>query len=289
MMQNYHELLAKTLAEGSLSDNRTGTPTIKIPGGYLEFDLAQGFPAITTKKLFWPGVTGELIGFMRGYDNAADFRALGCGIWDQNANENEWWLANPNRRGNDDLGRIYGVQWRRWRGANGVEVDQLMNVLNGIVKNPNGRRHLISAWRPDEADQMSLEPCHVLYQFIADTTKRELHLMMYQRSADMFLGVPFNIASCALFLSLVAHLTGYTPRWFKHSMGDVHIYEDHVDQVRLQLSREHHPLPRLVINDRIPRFDATSFDPTWIERVEPADFTLDGYVSHPAIKARMAV
>lgn len=288
-MHNYLALLQDVLDNGSRQANRTGVDAISLPGAMLKFDLAEGFPAMTTKRLAFKAVVGELVGFLRGYDNAADFRALDCRIWDQNANENVQWLANPHRKGTDDLGRIYGVQWRRWRGADGVEVDQVMNALHTIHGRPTDRRIIVNAWRPDEFNQMALPPCHVLYQFIVNVERRELNLCMYQRSCDLFLGVPFNAASASLFLAIMARLTGYTPRHFTHFLADAHIYVNHIDQVQEQLSRKPGKLPTLEISDRIPHFDAANFDPSWIDRIEPGDFALRDYQPQAAIKAPMAV
>jgi thymidylate synthase len=287
-MKAYLNLLADVLENGTRQANRTGIDAISLPGAMLKFDLAEGFPAVTTKKLAWKAVVGELVGFLRGCDNAADFRALGCNVWNQNANENKQWLANQNRKGEDDLGRIYGVQWRSWQGSDGRVIDQVTSVLNTLRSNPTDRRMIVNAWRPDEFDQMALPPCHVLYQFIANVERNELNMCLYQRSCDLLLGIPFNQASGALFLSIVAHLTGFKPRFFTHFLADAHIYVNHVDQVREQLSREPRNPPKLLIN-RIPAFDGTNFDPTWIDRLDPADFVLEGYDPHPAIKAPMAV
>lgn len=288
-MKNYLSLLQDVLDNGTRQANRTGIDAISLPGAMLKFDLAEGFPAVTTKQLAFKAVAGELVGFLRGYDNAADFRSLGCRIWDQNANENAAWLANPHRRGADDLGRIYGVQWRKWRGSDGIEVDQVMNALRTIHERPTDRRIIINAWRPDEFSQMALPPCHVLYQFLVNVERRELSLCMYQRSCDLFLGVPFNAASASLLLSIFSRLTGYTPRHFTHFLADAHIYVNHIDQVREQLSRTPSAPPTLAISDRIPVYDGTNFDPTWIDRIEPSDFSLVNYHPHAAIKAPMAV
>jgi thymidylate synthase len=288
-MQNYHDLLSEVLETGTRQANRTGIDSISIPGAMLKFDLAQGFPAITTKKLAFKSMVGELIGFLRGYDNAALFRDLGCGFWNQNANENAQWLANPNRAGTDDLGRIYGVQWRDWKCADGTSLDQVMTALRTIHERPTDRRIIISAWRPDEFAQMALPPCHVVYQFLVNVEKRELNLCMYQRSADLFLGAPMNIASSALMLSLFAHITGYKPRHFTHFMADAHIYVNHVEQIQEQLSRTAFPAPVLVIDDGIPSYDGVSFQPELIDAVEPHHVWLSGYHHHAAISAPMAV
>jgi thymidylate synthase len=288
-MRQYLDLLEDVLKHGTRQSNRTGTDAISLPGAMLKFDLAEGFPAVTTKKLAFKSVAAELVGFLRGYDNAADFRALGSRIWDQNANENPQWLNNPHRKGEDDLGRIYGVQWRRWRGANGQHVDQVMQALRTLRERPNDRRIIISAWKPDELIEMALPPCHISYQFLVNAERGELHLCMYQRSCDLFLGVPFNIASSALFLSLMARLTGYRPGRFTHFLADAHIYVNHVEQVEEQLSRAPLPLPQLEIDERIPAFDGIHFEPEWIDKVEPGDFRLKNYVCHPALRAPMAV
>ncbi|MFM7460048.1 MAG: thymidylate synthase, partial [Burkholderiales bacterium] len=235
-MENYHRLLEAVLAEGTQQANRTGIDAISIPGAVLKFDLTKGFPAVTTKKLAFKSMCGELIAFLRGVSSAAEFRELGCAFWDQNANENLAWLSNPNRKGVDDLGRVYGVQWRDWKRADGSSIDQVMSALHTIHERPTDRRIIVSAWRPDEFSQMALPPCHVLYQFIVNVERKEINLCMYQRSCDLFLGIPMNIASAALFLSIVGHLTGYTARHVTHFLADAHIYVNHLDQVREQLS-----------------------------------------------------
>lgn len=288
-MNQYLALLQEILAHGTQQANRTGVDAISLPGAMMRFDLAQGFPVVTTKKLAFKAVVAELIGFLRGCDSATQFRALGTKIWDQNANENAAWLANPQRRGDDDLGRIYGVQWRRWRRQDGSTFDQVMNALRTIHERPTDRRIIINAWRPDEFDQMALPPCHVLYQFLVNLERRELNLCMYQRSADMLLGVPFNVATSALLLEIFAHLTGYTARHFTHFLADAHIYVNHLDQVREQLSREPFPLPRLQIDPRIPKFDGATFRPDLIDVIEPGDIRLVDYRHHAAIRAEMAV
>lgn len=273
----------------------------------MKFDLQQGFPAVTTKRLYFDAVKGELIGFLRGCDNAALFRDLKCNIWNANANDpgtpespNKW-LTNPNRKGQDDLGRIYGVQWRGWRGAPRIVnaeptgrdesniqfmaeveydvIDQVQLAVDTIKNDPTNRRIIINAWRPDEFGAMALPPCHVMYQFLVNVERKELNLCMYQRSCDSFLGVPFNIASASLFLSIIAKLTGYTPRWFTHFLADAHIYNNHIEQVNTMLSREPHALPKLVLSDREWNFDT----------IEPSDIDLQDYVYHGALSGAMAV
>ena len=299
-MKNYQKLLKEILANGTWQANRTGIDAISIPGAMLKFDLADGFPAITTKKLFFNAVKGELIGFLRGYTSAADFRSVGCNIWDQNANENKAWLENPNRKGLDDLGRIYSAQWRDWRtdpkiiGAEPVShdgqhiqmlaeiqhgyIDQVQRAVDTIKNDPTNRRIIINAWRPDEFDQMALPPCHVLSQFMVNVEKHELSLCYYQRSTDFFLGAPFNIASYALLLSLMAEVTGYTPRFLTAFMADTHIYRNHLDQVDTLLSRQPYSLPKLKVRHR-----------SNLEDYDPDDISLIGYECHPAITAPMAV
>jgi thymidylate synthase len=284
-MKQYQDLLRDILENGTRQANRTGIDAISLPGAMLKFNLKDGFPVVTTKKLAFKACKAELIAFLRGYDNAAQFRELGCNFWDQNANENKAWLANPNRKGVDDLGRVYGVQWRDWRveydiiSGEYITMDQVQNAVNTIINDPTNRRIIINAWRPDEFNQMALPPCHVLYQFIVNVEKRELNLCMYQRSCDMFLGVPINIASAALFLSIMARLTGFQPGTFTHFLADVHIYVNHIDQVKEQLGRAPLPLPKLILSDR-----------DWdIDTITPDDIQLFDYVPHPAIKAPMAV
>lgn len=323
-MQQYQQLIETVLAEGSWQDNRTGIRTLSVPGAMMRFDLAKGFPAVTTKKLAFKSVVGELCAFLRASRSAAEFRALGCKVWDQNANENRQWLDNPFRAGTDDLGPVYGVQWREWPAykvldagataqidaarANGFTVvaplredgidkvllykavDQLRECLDTIVHNPGSRRILFHGWNPAVLDEVALPACHLLYQFIPNATTREISLCLYVRSNDIGLGTPFNIAEAAALLALVGRLTGYTPRWFSYFVGDAHIYENHLDMVREQLAREPYPLPRLVISDRVPAFAETGrYEPEWLEKIEPSDFSLEGYQHHPPITAPMAV
>jgi thymidylate synthase len=323
-MKQYLELVKFVLETGTLQDNRTGIRTISIPGAMMRFDLAEGFPALTTKKLAFKTAIAELCGFLRPYKNAADFRLLGCKVWDQNANENKQWLANPYRTGQDDLGEIYGVQWRKWpaykvlnksdvdqlndahgRGyksvsdfsEDGVEkvllykaIDQLRQCLDTIIENPSDRRIIFHAWNPAQLDQMALPPCHLLYQFLPNPTSREISMCLYIRSNDLGLGAPFNIAEGAALLSIIGRLTGYKPRWFTYFIGDAHVYENHKDMLLEQMQREPYPAPKFVISDRIPDYAVTGkYEPEWLERLEPSDFTLEGYQHHAAITAPMAV
>ena len=324
-MRQYLDLVRSILDGGTWQENRTGVRSLSIPGASMRLDLANdGFPAITTRRLPFKSAVGELIGFLRGYRSAADFRALGCKVWDQNANENAQWLANPYREGVDDLGEIYGYQWRKWpafkllaataqrriddavaRGYRvvatlrdaGVDkrllhkpIDQLRHCLDTIVANPSDRRILFHAWNCAEIEQMALPPCHLLYQFLPNASGRELSLALYVRSNDVGLGTPFNLCEAAVLLSLAARLTGYAPRWLAYFIGDAHIYENQLEMLREQLRREPFPLPRLAMSARIPAFSETGrYEPEWIDRVEPADFSLENYRHHPPLTAPMAV
>ena len=226
-MKQYHDLLKKVLNEGVLQNNRTGIPCLSIVGEMLSFDMNDGFPAITTKKLAFSQVKGELLGFIRGCTNVKDFQALGCTVWNENANA-LYWLSNPNNKGDGDLGCIYGAQWRKlevlerdsmwWSDHETYKttyIDQLSNALEDVVRNPTSRRIKVEAWNPAKLDQMALPPCHTGFQLYVDTKNKELSMTMNQRSCDMFLGIPFNIASYALLLNLIAEATGYKPRHLK--------------------------------------------------------------------------
>ncbi len=323
-MKQYLDLIQTILDTGSWQDNRTGIRTLSVPGAMMRFDLREGFPAVTTKRLAFKSVIGELCAFMRASRNAAEFRALGCKVWDQNANENRQWLDNPYRLGEDDLGPVYGVQWRQWPGFklldvdqhaqiadaqnsgyrlisqfddNGVtkvllhkSIDQLRECLDTIVNNPGSRRILFHGWNPAVLDSVALPACHLLYQFIPNPTTRELSMCLYVRSNDLGLGTPFNLAEGAALMHLVGRLTGYTPRWFTYFIGDAHIYENHLDMVQEQLTRTPFTAPQLRISDRVPDFAKTGkYEPEWLEKVEPSDFSLEGYAHHAPITAPMAV
>lgn len=276
-MQQYLDSLNDIMMLGLDRPNRTGVATRGLFGVTYRFHMGEGFPIITTKKIPFQSVVGELLGFIRGYTNAGDFRALGCNIWDANANENKQWLDNPYREGEDDLGRIYGAQWREWITTEDTIIDQLAQAINTIKTNPTSRRIIVTAWNPAELDQMALPPCHIFYQF--NVREHLLDLLMYQRSCDMFLGVPFNISSYALLLCMVAQVTGKTPGDFVHVLGDAHIYHNHFAQVREQLTRKPYPLPTLFLNPDIKEID--DFDASDIKLLE--------YGYHNAIKAPMAV
>jgi thymidylate synthase len=323
-MKQYLDLVRQVFEQGSWHDNRTGVRTLSIPGAMMRFDLQEGFPAVTTKKLAFKSAIGELVGFMRGSRSAAEFRQLGCKVWDQNANENRPWLANPFRMGQDDLGPVYGVQWRRWPAYKvlpatqaaqiesalakgftvvarfddaGVQqvllykaIDQLRQCLDTILATPSDRRILFHGLNWAQLDEMALPPCHLLYQFLADKSSGELSLCLYVRSNDLGLGTPFNLAEGAALLHLVAHLTGYEARWFTYFIGDAHIYENHVEMLQEQLKREPYPAPRLAISERVPAYARTGkYEPEWLEKVEPSDFSLVGYRHHAHLTAPMAV
>ena len=262
--QPYLDLLAEVLDHGVRRGDRTGTGTLGLFGRQIRFDLAQGFPLLTTKKLHWKSIVLELMWFLRGDTNVRWLQARGVSIWD------EWADAEG------DLGPVYGKQWRSWAAPDGRSIDQMAKVVQSIRANPSSRRHIVSAWNPAEVDDMALPPCHCLFQFFVAEGK--LSCQLYQRSADVFLGVPFNIASYALLTRMMAQVTGLEPGEFVHSFGDVHLYLNHVDQAREQLGREPHRFPTLRL---APKTDLFGFD--------YEDFTLEGYQAHPAIKAPIAV
>lgn len=276
-MKSYLELLEDILTNGETKDDRTGTGTISVFGRHLRFDLRRGFPAITTKKLAWKAVVGELLWFLEGSSDERRLAEITHGtregvttIWTPNALA-PYWKSKAKFEG--DLGRIYGVQWRDFGG-----VDQLLNLVEGLKKDPNGRRHILSAWNPSELDQMALPPCHVLCQFYVNKNK-ELSCHMYQRSVDVFLGLPFNIASYALLTHLIAQVCDLTVGELIISTGDTHIYKDHVDQVKEQLTRETLPLPTLKLDPEVKTI-------TWFKM---QDIELLNYSSHGPIRAKMAV
>ena len=303
-MKQYHDLLQDILDNGELKDDRTGVGTYSVFGRHIRFDLRTGFPAITTKKLAWKAVCGELLWFIEGSGDERRLAEITHGskdgkvtIWTPNALAPYW---RPKAQYEGDLGRVYGVQWRHWqtpilhkqetfkddfgsqynrKGTYHIkETDQLKNLIEGLQKDPNGRRHIINAWNVGELDQMALPPCHVMSQFYVNKNK-ELSCHMYQRSVDVFLGLPFNIASYALLTHLIAHHCGLKVGELIISTGDTHIYKDHVEQVREQLTREEFPAPRLMLNA----------EKTNIFEMTMNDIYLEGYQSHGQLKASMAV
>jgi len=290
--KQYLSLLKDILDTGEVKTNRTGIYTLSKFAAQMRFDLSQGFPAITTKKLAWKSVVSELLWFIEGSGDERRLKEILHGdantdkktIWTDNA-QSKYWIDTKLKKHHADLGRIYGVQWRQWRapvfGVNkmGVRhIDQLQILINGLKEDPNGRRHIITAWNPGELHLMALPPCHMMAQFYVSKNKK-LHCHMYQRSADMFLGVPFNIASYALFTHMIAQVCDLEPGELVISFGDVHIYENHIEQVKAQLTREPYALPKLNLNSNIK--DITKFT--------MKDIELTDYQCHEAIKADMAV
>jgi len=317
-MRQYRQLVRQVLDEGEERQWRNGHTGLGVFDARAVFHMDQGFPLLGLKSVPFMNekggpVLGELLGFLRGYDNAAQFRALGCPVWDQNANEEPAWLANHARKGDDDLGRIYGVQWRRMKdlrlipashlyrqggaweqyGSKGFrheisegtvmaisrEVDQIDELIHGLKTDPHGRRHVVTAWNPTELDQMALPPCHMFFQCYV-SNDGGLDLKMYQRSADLFLGVPFNIASYGALLIILAQVCGYYPRRLIMDFGDLHLYSNTIELAKTCISRPDKPLPSL-------GFAYQEGQP--LETIEPGQFQLVGYDPHPAMRARMAV
>ena len=264
-MQSYLDLLGTILDKGEKKADRTGTGTLSIFGWQSRYDLADGFPLLTTKKLHTPSIIHELIWFVRGDTNIRYLNDNGVSIWDEWADED------------GDLGPVYGKQWRRWEAPDGRSIDQLARVIDGIRETPDSRRLLVSAWNPADVDRMALPPCHSLFQF--HVAGGRLSCQLYQRSADVFLGVPFNIASYALLTHMVAHVTGLKPGEFVHTMGDAHLYLDHLDAAREQLARDPRSLPKLELVD----------PPSAIEEFTAENFRIEGYDPHPHIPAKVSV
>jgi len=264
-MNVYLNLMRHVLDHGVKKTDRTGVGTLSIFGYQMRFDLAEGFPAVTTKKLHFKSIIHELLWFLKGDSNISYLKENGVTIWD------EWADANGS------LGPVYGVQWRSWPTADGRHIDQIAGIVAQILQNPDSRRLVVNAWNVGELDKMALAPCHCLFQFyVADG---RLSCQLYQRSADVFLGVPFNIASYALLTMMLAQVTGLKPGEFIHTLGDAHLYTNHLEHARLQLTREPFPLPRMMLNPSVSAIDGFAF----------GDFTLENYQCHPAIKAPIAV
>ncbi|UYO34188.1 thymidylate synthase [Bacillus zhangzhouensis] len=264
-MKQYKELCRHVLQHGDEKGDRTGTGTISTFGYQMRFDLQEGFPLLTTKKLHLKSIIYELLWFLKGDTNVKYLQENGVRIWNEWADEN------------GELGRVYGAQWRSWASGDGETVDQITKLIHDIEHNPNSRRLIVSAWNPGEIDQMALPPCHCLFQFYVSNGK--LSCQLYQRSADIFLGVPFNIASYALLTMMIAKVTNLEPGEFIHTLGDAHIYQNHLPQVKMQLEREERTLPKL----RITRDVKSIFDFTF------EDFVLENYDPHPHIKGEVSV
>ena len=264
-MRQYLDLMRHVLDHGAEKGDRTGTGTLSVFGYQMRFDLADGFPLVTTKKLHLHSIIHELLWFLQGDTNIAYLKRNKVRIWDEWADDN------------GDLGPVYGAQWRSWRGADGRTVDQVQRVVDEIRRNPDSRRLIVSAWNVGEIERMALPPCHAFFQFyVADG---RLSCQLYQRSADIFLGVPFNIASYALLLMMVAQVTDLEPGEFVHTLGDAHLYTNHLPQARLQLEREPYPLPRMRLDPRVRDLFAFRYE----------DFELEGYRAHEHIRAAVAV
>ena len=281
-MKQYLDALEHVLENGADRKDRTGIGTRAVFGMQLRFNMENGFPAMTTKKLAWKSVVSELLWFIEGSSDERRLAEILYGIrdqskntiWTDNANASYW---KPKAKFEGDLGRVYGVQWRKWKSPDGKEIDQLANAIKLIKTNPTSRRIIVNAWNPGEIDMMALPPCHTFFQFFVANNK--LSLQMYQRSCDMFLGVPFNIASYSLLLHMIAQATNLKPGEFVHTLGDAHIYNNHFEQVKEQLSRTPLPLPKLWLNPSIKNIGDFKME----------DIKLESYESHPPIKAPMAV
>jgi thymidylate synthase len=263
--QQYLDLLEELLERGARKSDRTGTGTLSVFGRQMRFPLEDSFPLLTTKKLHLKSILYELLWFLRGDTNVRWLQERGVTIWDEWADEN------------GELGPVYGYQWRHWRTPEGAEIDQIAKVIESLEKKPESRRHIVSAWNPADVERMALPPCHLLFQFYV--AEGRLSCQMYQRSADLFLGVPFNIASYALLTLMVAQVTGLKRGEFVLTLGDAHLYLNHLDQAREQLARAPRPFPRMLLNPEVKDLAAFRYE----------DFTLEGYDPHPAIRAPIAV
>ena len=266
-MKEYQRLLKLVLDTGKTRSDRTGTGTRSVFGAQARFNLRNSFPCLTTKKLHLRSIIHELLWFLKGDTNIKYLKDNKVTIWDEWADEN------------GNLGPVYGEQWRKWRTADGLNIDQIKELIKNIKENPNSRRHIVSAWNPGELNKMALPPCHAFFQLYVDTESKELSCQLYQRSADLFLGVPFNIASYSLLTMMIAQVCSFKPGEFVHTFGDLHIYSNHIEQVNTQLQREPRELPKMKINPNIKSIDEFTYE----------DFELEGYDPHPSIAAPIAV
>lgn len=266
-MKEYQRLLKLVLDTGKTRSDRTGTGTISVFGAQARFNLRNSFPCLTTKKLHLRSIIHELLWFIKGDTNIKYLKDNKVTIWDEWADEN------------GNLGPVYGEQWRKWKTADGLNIDQIKELIKNIKENPNSRRHIVSAWNPGELNKMALPPCHAFFQLYVDTESKELSCQLYQRSADLFLGVPFNIASYSLLTMMIAQVCSLKPGEFIHTFGDLHIYSNHIEQVNTQLQREPRELPKMKINPNIKSIDEFTYE----------DFELEGYDPHPSIAAPIAV
>ncbi len=266
-MQEYHRLLKLVRDAGKLREDRTGTGTYSLFGAQARFDLRESFPCLTTKKLHLRSIIHELLWFLKGDTNISYLRDNKVTIWDE-------WADNDG-----NLGPVYGEQWRRWKTVDGMVIDQISELIQGIKSNPTGRRHIVSAWNPGDLPKMALPPCHAFFQFYVDNSAKQLSCQLYQRSADLFLGVPFNIASYSLLTLMIAQVCGLSGGDFIHTFGDLHIYSNHLKQVEEQLSREPRKLPIMRINPEVTDINAFRYE----------DFSLEGYDPYPKISAPIAV
>ena len=266
-MKEYQRLLKLVLDTGKTRSDRTRTGTISVFGAQARFNLRNSFPCLTTKKLHLRSIIHELLWFLKGDTNIKYLKDNKVTIWDEWADEN------------GNLGPVYGEQWRKWKTADGLNIDQIKELIKNIKENPNSRRHIVSAWNPGELNKMALPPCHAFFQLYVDTESKELSCQLYQRSADLFLGVPFNIASYSLLTMMIAQVCSLKPGEFVHTFGDLHIYSNHIEQVNTQLQREPRELPKMKINPNIKSIDEFTYE----------DFELEGYDPHPSIAAPIAV
>lgn len=322
-MQQYHDLIQSVLDNGyDIVNERTGMTCRTIIGGQMTFDMRKGFPALTSRKLPFKNIRGELLGFFRGYTSAKDFRDIGCNFWTKNANETTSWLNSPYRKGEDDCGDIYGKQWTSWETirvaksaeeeeylkANGWDfighteddysvgygyhiyskhINQLENAVRVILTNPSDRRIIVNGWNFAEMDKMSLPACHCTYMFIPDSISNTLHVVMWQRSADLYLGSPANIASTSMFLAIMARLAGYNPGQVIVQMANVHLYENQLEVAKELISRKHFPEPKLVLSDNIKKIENLEDIKGCFTRIQPEDIWLEGYKSHEALTVEM--